>query len=75
MIGEKRLEACLLHNIDFAVVSECVCHLKARYLLQSPNMIGKVHITLINLKILFLFGIDYSSAMHDAFRMERSVCH
>jgi len=36
----KRLEACLLHNIDVAVVSECVCHLKVRYLVQSSNMIG-----------------------------------
>jgi len=30
MIGENKLEACLLHNIDIAVISECVCHLKAR---------------------------------------------
>jgi len=40
LIGEKKLEACLLHNIDMAVISECVYHLKARYQVQHPNMIG-----------------------------------
>jgi len=40
LIGEKKLEACLLHNIDITVISECVCHLKARYQVQHPNMIG-----------------------------------
>ena len=33
---EKKLP--LLHNIDIAVVSECLCHLKAQYLIQSPNI-------------------------------------
>jgi len=33
-IGDKRLEAFLLHNIDIAVVSEWVCHLKDRYLVN-----------------------------------------
>jgi len=40
MIGQKKLEGCLLHNTDIAVISECTCHLKARYLVQSLNMIG-----------------------------------
>jgi len=28
---EKRLAACLLHNIFIAVASECLCHLGAQY--------------------------------------------
>jgi len=28
-IGKKKLAACLLHNIDIAFVSECLCHLRA----------------------------------------------
>ena len=35
---EKRLAACLLHNIDIAVVSECLCHLRAQYPIQSPDI-------------------------------------
>jgi len=36
---EKKLAAYLLHNIDIAVVSECLCHLKAQYfVLQSPSI-------------------------------------
>jgi len=38
-IGKKKLAACLLHNINITVVSECVCQLKAQYLVQSPNLI------------------------------------
>ena len=34
---EKRLAACLLHNFDIAVVSECLCHLRAQYPIQSPG--------------------------------------
>jgi len=33
---EKRLAACLLHNIFIAVVSECLCHLRAQYSVQLP---------------------------------------
>ena len=33
-----RLAACLLHNIDIAVVSECLCHLRAQYPIQSPDI-------------------------------------
>ena len=35
---ERRLTACLLHNIDIAVVSECLCHLRAQYPIQSPDV-------------------------------------
>jgi len=31
---EKRLPACLLHDIFIAVVSECLCHLGAQYSVQ-----------------------------------------
>jgi len=31
---EKRLAACLLRNIYIAVVSECLCHLRAQYPVQ-----------------------------------------
>ena len=37
-IGKKRLAACLLHNIDIAVVSECLCHLRAQCPVQSPDI-------------------------------------
>ena len=33
--GKKRLAACLLHNIDIAAVSECLCHLRAQYPMLS----------------------------------------
>ena len=35
---EKWLAACLLHNIDIAVVSECLCHLRAQYPIKSPDI-------------------------------------
>ena len=35
---EKRLAACLLHNIDIAVVSECFCHRRAQYPVQLPDI-------------------------------------
>ena len=31
---KQSLAASLLHNIDIAVVSECLCHLKAQYTLE-----------------------------------------
>jgi len=34
---EERTAACLLHNIFIAVVSECLCHLRAQYPLQLPD--------------------------------------
>jgi len=37
-IGKKGLAACLLHNIDIAVVSECLCHLRAQHPVQSPDI-------------------------------------
>jgi len=35
---EKRLAACLLHNIFIAVVSEYLCHLGAQYPVQLPDI-------------------------------------
>jgi len=35
---EKEAAACLLHSIDIAVVSECLCHLRAQYPIQSPDI-------------------------------------
>jgi len=37
-IGKKRLAPCLLHNIFIAVVSECLCHLRAQYPEQLPDI-------------------------------------
>jgi len=38
-IRKKKLTACLLHNIDIAVVSECLCHRpKAQYSVQSLDI-------------------------------------
>jgi len=37
-IGKKRLAACLLHNIFTAVVSECLCHLRAQYSVPVPDI-------------------------------------
>ena len=37
-IGKKEHAACFLQNIGIAVVSECLCHLRAQYLVQSPNI-------------------------------------
>jgi len=31
---KKKLVTCVLHNIDIAVVPECLCHLRAQYLVQ-----------------------------------------
>jgi len=45
--GKKKLAACLLHNIDIAVVSEPLCHLKAQYLIQPPNICSGKHILLL----------------------------
>jgi len=38
-IGKKKLAACLLHSIGIAVVSECLFHLRAQYLAQSPDIV------------------------------------
>jgi len=35
---KKRLAPCLLHNIFIAVVSECLCHLRAQYPEQLPDI-------------------------------------
>ena len=35
---EKRLADCLLRNIDIAVVSECLCYLRAQYQIKSPDI-------------------------------------
>jgi len=35
---EKRLAACLLHNIFIAVFSECLCHLRVQYPVQLPDI-------------------------------------
>jgi len=35
---KKRLTDFLLHNIDIAVVFECLCHLRAHYPIQSPDV-------------------------------------
>jgi len=45
--GKKNLAARLLHNIDIAVVSEPLCHLKAQYLIQPPNICSGKHILLL----------------------------
>jgi len=37
-IGRKKLAACLLHNIDIAIVSERLSHLKAQYPVQCPDI-------------------------------------
>jgi len=34
---EKRLAACLLHNIFIAVVSECLCLMGAQYPVHAPR--------------------------------------
>ena len=39
---KKRLAACLLHNIDIAIVSEYLCHLRAQYSVQSQDICFKV---------------------------------
>jgi len=35
---KKMLAVCLLHNVDIAVVSECLCHLRAQYPIQYPDI-------------------------------------
>jgi len=37
-IGNRRLAACLLHNYFIAVVSECLCHLRAHYSVQLTDI-------------------------------------
>ena len=37
-IGKRRLAACLLHNVDIAVVSECLGQLRAQFPIQSPDI-------------------------------------
>ena len=46
-IGNKKLAACSLLRIDIAFVSECLCHLRAQYLLRSPNICSRKHILLL----------------------------
>jgi len=43
---EKEARSCLLHNIDITVVSECLCHLKTQYLIQSPSICSGEQISL-----------------------------
>jgi len=45
-IGKKKLSACSLLHIAFAFVAECLCHLKAQYLIQSPNICSRKQILL-----------------------------
>ena len=35
---EKEARSLLLHNIDIAVVTECLCHLRAQYPILSPDI-------------------------------------
>jgi len=37
-LGKRRLAACLLHNTFIAVVSECLCHLRAQNPVQLPDI-------------------------------------
>jgi len=37
----------LLHNIDIAVLSECLCHLKTQYVIQFPIICGGKQILLL----------------------------
>jgi len=37
-VGKLRFAACLLHNINIAVVSEYLCHLKPQYPIPFPEM-------------------------------------
>jgi len=37
---EKEVRTFLLHNIFIAVVSECLCHLRASYPAQLPDTCG-----------------------------------
>jgi len=46
-IGKKKLAACLLPHIDIAFVSEYLCHLRAQYLIQSPNICSEKYILLL----------------------------
>ena len=40
---EKSLADCLLNNIDIAVVSECLCHLRARSIQYNPQVFVRVN--------------------------------
>ena len=44
---KHREKLALLHNIDITVVSECLCHLKTQYLIQSPNICSGKQILLL----------------------------
>jgi len=35
---KKKLAACFLYNIDIVLVSECLCHLRGQYPVQSPDI-------------------------------------
>jgi len=43
---KKKLAACSLLHIDIPFASECLCHLRAQYLIQSPNICSKKQIFL-----------------------------
>jgi len=43
-IAKKTLAACMLHNIDIAVISECLYHLKAQYPVQYPDICSAFYI-------------------------------
>ena len=45
---EKEARSFLLHNIDIAVVSECLCHLRAQYPIKSPDICIGQQILLID---------------------------
>ena len=46
-IGKKKLSACSLLHIAFEFVSECLCHLRAQNLIQSPNICSRKQILLL----------------------------
>ena len=59
--GKKRLAVCLLHNIDIAVVSECLCHLRAQHPIQSQIfvLVNRIYVlTRIYVLILVLFWYE-----------------
>ena len=45
-IGKKKLAACSPLHIDIVFVSECLCHLRAQYLIQFPNICSRKQILL-----------------------------
>ena len=46
-VWHRKEKLALLHNIDIAVVSECLCHLKTQYVRQSPKICGGKQILLL----------------------------